>query len=93
MALPLRKDRDEQEERTTADLAQAGKAPEDTGARPVASEPASSETNSDRVIEMKRSEPQNQDATRLFPNTELENLRTRWKEIRTNFVDEPRKAV
>jgi len=26
-------------------------------------------------------------------NDELDNLRTRWKEIQTNFVDEPRKAV
>jgi hypothetical protein len=29
----------------------------------------------------------------LFPNNELENLRNRWNEIQTAFVDEPRKAV
>jgi len=29
----------------------------------------------------------------LFPSSELETLRTRWKEIQTAFVDEPRKAV
>lgn len=29
----------------------------------------------------------------MFPNNELESLRTRWKEIQTAFVDEPRKAV
>lgn len=33
------------------------------------------------------------DATPLFPGNELEGLRTRWKEIQTAFVDEPRKAV
>jgi hypothetical protein len=29
----------------------------------------------------------------LFPSGELDSLRTRWKEIQTAFVDEPRKAV
>ena len=33
------------------------------------------------------------DATPLFPATELDGLRTRWKEIQTAFVDEPRTAV
>lgn len=93
MAVPLRKNNDEQEELTTADLAQGGKAPEGTRPRPVASERTSAETNSDRVMEIRRSESQNQDAAPLISNTELENLRTRWKEIQTNFVDEPRKAV
>lgn len=32
-------------------------------------------------------------ASPLFPGNELESLRTRWKEIQTEFVDEPRKAV
>jgi hypothetical protein len=36
---------------------------------------------------------QDHGTTPLFPNNELESLRTRWKEIQTNFVDEPRKAV
>jgi hypothetical protein len=31
--------------------------------------------------------------TPLFPSSELETLRTRWKEIQTAFVDEPRRAV
>ena len=93
MAVPLRKDTNEQEELTTADLAHGGRASETTGPRPVASERAVSETNSDRLTEMKRSEPQNSGSTPLFPNSELEQLRTRWKEIQINFVDEPRKAV
>jgi hypothetical protein len=29
----------------------------------------------------------------LFPGHELEDLRIRWKEIQSAFVDEPRKAV
>jgi hypothetical protein len=33
------------------------------------------------------------DSTPLFPNNELENLRNRWKEVQTAFVDEPRRAV
>ena len=33
------------------------------------------------------------DSTPLFPNNELDNLRNRWKDIQTAFVDEPRKAV
>jgi hypothetical protein len=33
------------------------------------------------------------DSTPLFPSGELDSLRTRWKEIQTAFVDEPRKAV
>jgi hypothetical protein len=33
------------------------------------------------------------DVAPLFPGNELEGLRTRWKEIQTAFVDEPRKAV
>jgi hypothetical protein len=32
-------------------------------------------------------------AAPLFPNNELETLRSRWKEVQTAFVDEPRKAV
>ena len=32
-------------------------------------------------------------STPLFPGTELETLRTRWKEIQTAFVDEPQRAV
>jgi hypothetical protein len=32
-------------------------------------------------------------AAPLFPNHELDALRSRWKEVQTAFVDEPRKAV
>ena len=33
------------------------------------------------------------DTTPLFPNNELEELRIRWSEVQTGFVDEPRRAV
>src|SRR5438046_591652 len=81
MAIPLRKARPE-EELTTADLAQGqGPAPE-----PKGPQPAAGERNLEQVSKTEDSAP-------LFPNAELENLRGRWKEIQTAFVDEPRKAV
>ena len=87
MATPLRKDK---EELTTADLAQSPKvADEPRGPKPVAGE---------RNVEPGRQpgverEVRSEDSTPLFPNNELETLRTRWKEVQTAFVDEPRKAV
>ena len=83
MATPLKKDLDRSEELTTADLAQGKKPVEPAGPKPVSSARVS--TAPERT--------EDRDATPLFPNHELESLRTRWKEIQTNFVDEPRKAV
>jgi hypothetical protein len=87
MAVPLRNNVDQEEELTTADLAQreGGKGTEVAGPKPVASEHA--------VTEMSHPQTQNVAANPLFPNDELDSLRNRWKEIQTNFVDEPRKAV
>lgn len=85
MAVPLRKDAEQEEELTTADLVQGARAAETTGPKPVASERASAESN--------RTESLNAGAAPLFPNNELENLRGRWKDIQVAFVDEPRKAV
>jgi hypothetical protein len=31
--------------------------------------------------------------TQLFPNNELQEFRSRWDDIQTAFVDEPRRAV
>lgn len=83
MAFPLRKDADREEELTTADLAQGGKNVQTPGPKPVVSERGV--TTPEKLNEGGE--------TPLFPNNELENLRTRWKEVQTNFVDEPRKAV
>lgn len=89
MALPLRKDEVEQEkELTTADLAQGTRSAEAEAAQPAGPKPVASERS---VTEISRSGAQN--ASPLFPNDELDGLRTRWKEVQTNFVDEPRKAV
>lgn len=91
MAVPLRKDTIE-DELTTADLAQGARSAEqrtDTpGPRPVASERNIGERNV-----ASEATAHADDSTPLFPSNELDDLRTRWKEIQTAFVDEPRKAV
>lgn len=98
MATPLRKDQPEfeDEEITTADLAQPKRPVSDTrGLQPV----VGNEVNYNReepVPENQAAFNQNAVAARpepLFPTNELEGLRTRWKEIQTAFVDEPRRAV
>jgi hypothetical protein len=85
MAQPLRKDEPQfdntNEELTTADLAQ-GKRPANTN-----------EMRPQPVTMSGGRAEENIDSTPLFPSNELEDLRTRWKDIQTGFVDEPRKAV
>jgi hypothetical protein len=85
MAQPLRKDEPqlENEELTTADLAQ-GKRPGST------SEMRPQPVTMGGGREQESSSTGN---TPLFPSNELEDLRRRWKDIQTGFVDEPRKAV
>src|SRR5215471_8237400 len=97
MAVPLRKEQpdiENNEEITTADLAE--------GKRPA------SETRGPQTVDVERDIEQNprtdvergmernstwNETSPLFPSEELSGLRTRWKEIQTAFVDEPRKAV
>ena len=89
MAIPLRKDQPEfeNEEITTADLAQGKRPVSDTrGPQPVAAE-------SGAQIENMQSNARSNDSTPLFPGNELDGLRSRWKEVQIAFVDEPRKAV
>lgn len=84
MAEPLRKDEpqfNKGEEITTADLAQ-GKRPANT--QEMRPQPVTMSGN--------RTE-QGEGSAQLFPSNELQDLRTRWKDIQTGFVDEPRKAV
>ena len=84
MAQPLRKDEpqfDNTEEITTADLAQ-GKRPANT--HEMRPQPVTMSGNQTE---------QGDGSTQLFPSNELQDLRTRWKDIQTGFVDEPRKAV
>lgn len=86
MATPLRKDEpefDDNEQITTADLAQ--------GKRPA---PAGDVRGPQAVARERELEQGSRgDGAPLFPENELEGLRTRWKEVQTGFVDEPRKAV
>jgi len=85
MATPLRKDEpqfENEENITTADLAK--------GKRP---EPAEGRGPQAVGNERMAAESSRADGTPLFPSNELNDLRTRWKEIQTAFVDEPRKAV
>lgn len=83
MAQPLRKDEPQfdNEEITTADLAQ-GKRPANT--HEMRPQPVTMSGNQTE---------QSNGSTQLFPSNELQDLRTRWKDIQTGFVDEPRKAV
>jgi hypothetical protein len=94
MATPLRKEHpefDDEQEITTADLAQ-GKAPasETRGPQVVSNSPSANQLPASSVSA--GSKGMNASAP-LFPSSELETLRTRWKEIQTAFVDEPRRAV
>ena len=96
MATPLRNEQPEfeDEEITTADLAQ-GKRPasETRGPQPVDAERNEDQApRTDVGRSLERSASENQTAP-LFPSDELSGLRTRWKEVQTAFVDEPRKAV
>jgi hypothetical protein len=86
MATPLRKDQPEfgdEENITTADLAQ--------GKRPTSEH----EMRGPQPVESQRNIQEGTAGGNapLFPSNELESLRTRWKEVQTAFVDEPRKAV
>ena len=98
MSTPLRKEHpefDHEQEITTADLAQ--------GKRPVSETRGPQAVTSDRGTEQASGAIDDNASTinasravgttPLFPSAELDNLRMRWKEIQTAFVDEPRKAV
>ena len=99
MAMPLRKDEPEfgDEEITTADLAQ-GQRPvsEIRGPQAIVSEGGPFEQSvrkPDPAATTLQTSSSANETARLFPGNELDGLRTRWKEVQTAFVDEPRKAV
>lgn len=102
MAVPLKKDSIEEENLTTADLAESTKPEQRMGPRPVTSDrpmPTDSTTDTDSGADIEsgtdiqRGVAQTESSSPLFPGNELENLRKRWSDIQTAFVDEPRKAV
>lgn len=121
MSVPLRRDESDDEELTTADLAQSKRPvlsedrPENRSG-PVLAERARAERNegniSDRDVPDRNQMARNDEAVRddtgvrnaastkaapsnapLFPNNELDGLRSRWNEVQATFVDEPRRAV
>ena len=50
--------------------------------------------NLERTETERKSDPKSADtAATLFPDNEAKDFRTRWTEIQTAFVDEPRRAV
>jgi hypothetical protein len=98
MATPLRKEQpefDDEEEITTGDIAQSKRPMSETrGPQAVTAERNFEHASRiDTPPTLAGNEDRTGGSTNLFPSGELEGLRTRWKEIQTAFVDEPRKAV
>jgi hypothetical protein len=90
MSVPLRKSNLE-DELTTADLAQSKRpaAAEEMRPKPVVSKTVATEhaeTSTENISPTGEAAP-------LFPNSELDDLRSRWNSVQTAFVDEPRRAV
>ena len=101
MTLPLRKP-DETEELTTTDLAHsANRADEMHEALEDRAEsensptkiPVRSERSVTDISERQAKAPMPAEATPLFPEDQLRELQSRWNDIQTGFVDEPRGAV
>jgi hypothetical protein len=94
MTYPLRKER---EDLTTADIAQGNRLqptePEIEEGHPklVQSERNAQDTAS--MANAERAVQSNAEATPLFPDNQLQDLRTNWDRIQAGFVDEPRNAV
>jgi hypothetical protein len=91
---PLRKER---EDLTTADIAQ-GNRPQPTS--PEIEEGHPKLVQSERrpqdpipIAATGKSEQTSTEATPLFPNNELQELRTNWDRIQAGFVDDPRNVV
>lgn len=83
MATPLRKEQPEFEDEPASETRGPQVVP---SGRTEEREASTEGTGSTRETETQGNAP-------LFPSSELDSLRTRWKEIQTAFVDEPRKAV
>jgi len=97
MTLPLRKEKEEP--LTTADLARTNRPVEvpasqieEDRPKPVQSDYTATEQEA-RQEEEQRHIPARAEATPLFPDDQLQDLKSRWDTIQTGFVDEPRQAV
>ena len=97
MTSPLRKEK--HDELTTADIAggtrpSTAQAIEQGRARPVQSEREALERTPGQQAQQSHSPASPAaDATPLFPDQELGNLRQQWDKIQAGFVDQPRNAV
>lgn len=101
MTLPLRKS-DETEELTTADLAHSANRADQTNEgvenrEEIENAPVKIPVRSERSVadisERQAKAPAPAEATPLFPEDELRELQSKWNDIQTGFVDEPRSAV
>jgi len=95
MAAPLRNEHpsfDDDQEITTADLAH-GKAPASETRGHALQHVRGDQQLASTAVAASIQEAPSDDSTPLFPSSELESLRMRWKEAQTAFVDEPRRAV
>jgi hypothetical protein len=96
MTLPLRKT-DDTEELTTADLARSATRadqPPDTELQGETDNAPKMPARSDRSLaDISERQTKASDATPLFPDDQLRDLQSRWNDIQTGFVDEPRSAV
>jgi hypothetical protein len=86
MTNPLRKK--EPEELTTADIAETRQPAEIAEGRPKPVQAVRGDAQTDYAKKMETLE-----ATPLFPDNELQDLRSKWDQVQTGFVDEPRNAV
>jgi hypothetical protein len=98
MTVPLRNN--QPEELTTADLARGKRPVRVEGLRPKdalsGAEPEQPQEPTDSpALETAQTHGADEAVamTQLFPNHELQDFRSRWDNIQTAFVDEPRRAV
>jgi hypothetical protein len=74
------------------DSSQRNLNPEDRP-RPILAAPSSTEITQEGQPPVSGDGRSTNAVTPLFPNNELEELRNRWIDVQTTFVDEPRSAV
>ena len=92
MNSPLRKEN--QPDLTTADIAEGRSQASATGVEPGQPKPVQSQRQPVDISSAQHSQSAGTlEATPLFPDQELPDLRNRWDSIQAGFVDQPRKAV
>ena len=64
-----------------------------TREQPLSTAEFAAASSTSTLVEPKRADRADSGATALFPGGESETFQSRWSEIQTSFVDEPRNAV